>query len=193
MRFAAVVPMNHTPRPNLTWRSGGLLSRSLLACLLGVLAGSLLAGSAGGQQYSLPTVPTTAPPPVGGPSLPLLSPFPVVRMSSSPSRRGARIKLLTVKVAVGTFIVTRCAGPAKRCPYKENIVQVRGPARATRTVHIRRFERSFRGGVVLRVFVASRTRTGKYTSFQIRRGGLPRRKDRCIIGADLRPVICPVR
>ena len=56
---------------------------------------------------------------------------------------------------------------------------------------MRSFERSFRAGVLLRVYVAGAGRTGKFTSFKIRSGLSPKRNDGCVAGIVLRPVACP--
>jgi hypothetical protein len=61
----------------------------------------------------------------------------------------------------------------------------------THTIHIRGFERTFRAGVVLQLYVVKAGRTGKFTSFKIRLRKTPLRRDRCVSGIVLTPVLCP--
>jgi hypothetical protein len=165
-----------------------------VACLGALLAWVLVPSGAGGQQYPLPTAPpTTPPPPPPGtaPALALLTPFPIVRIVGRSTARGAKVSLMTVRARVGTYIVSRCVGSAARCPYKQRISRVPGTKGRVRTVHVRGFERSFRAGVLLRVYVVDAGRTGKFTSFRIRSGHAPRRNDGCVADIVLRPVACP--
>ena len=127
----------------------------------------------------------------GSSSYPLLSPFPVIRVVGLTTRRGVRVALMTVRAAVGSYIVSRCTGSAARCPYRERIELVRGRIGQVRTVHVRGFERSLRAGIVLRVYVVSVGMTGKFTSFRILPRRNPVRTDRCVIGIVLRPAPCP--
>ena len=99
---------------------------------------------------------------------------------------------MTVRAATGSFIVTRCAGQSKGCPYRQRITQIPGALGRVRTHHVRAFERVFRSGVVLRVYVVQDGRTGKFTSFKIKRRHLPARTDRCLRGISLLPKRCPV-
>ncbi len=165
-----------------------MLRSFLAACILGGAIYALAAGGASGQQYELP------PPPPQPPStepLPKLTPFPKVRIRGIATRRGARIDSLTVRARVGLVIVSRCTGKPKRCPYKKRVHQVKGEEGTTRRVRIPRFERAFRAGVKLRLFVVAPGRTGKFTSFGIRRRKIPRRYDRCVRGLVLTPISCP--
>jgi hypothetical protein len=167
------------------------------ACLGALLGWALLPTGATGQQYPLPTVPppTTppAPPPpvAGSSSLPLLTPFPIVRIVGVATARGAKISVFTVRAAVGGSVVSRCVGNSSRCPYKQRVSRIPGRLGKIRTVHVRGFERSFRAGVLLRVYVVDAGRTGKFTSFKIRRNASPRRNDGCVADIVLRPVPCP--
>jgi hypothetical protein len=123
--------------------------------------------------------------------LPLMTPFPIVRVVGSTTPRGLRISRITVRAQVGARVVSRCAGIGRRCPYRERATLIRGPLGQVRAVRIRAFERSFRAGVVLRVFVVQAGRTGKFTSFRVRRGHPPTRADHCLAGIVLSPVPCP--
>ena len=162
-------------------------------------------GGAGGQQYPMPTTPptSTTPTPVAPPavlppapaqtpkSLPLLSPFPIIRIVGRTTPRGARISLLTIRGTVGNYVVSRCIGARGRCPYQQRTARIAGRRGQIRTFHVRAFERSFRAGVVLRVYVVDTGRTGKFTSFKIHSKRAPRRNDGCIADVLLKPVSCP--
>jgi hypothetical protein len=165
------------------------LLRSLLAaCLLGGVLYALTAGgAASGQQYPLPPPPPPPPPPA---TLKKLKPFPVLRIKGFSTRRGAKVTLLTVRAKVGVVIVSRCKGKAKQCPYKERVQQIKGKKGKTKTVSVNGFQRGFRAGVKLRIFVVSDGRIGKFTSYGIRRRKKPRRYDRCVRGLVLTPVLC---
>ena len=181
---------------------------ALVAVAGALLAWSIAPGGAAGQEYPLPAlppppapaptpVPTTTvvpprPPPVtASSSLPLLTPFPIIRIVGRTTPRGAKVTRLTVRAAVGSYIVSRCVGPSSRCPYKQRVARIPGRRGQVRTIHVRGFERSFRAGVLLRVYVAGAGRTGKFTSFKIRRRRSPRRNDGCVADIVLRPVRCP--
>lgn len=146
-----------------------------------LVCAALVAGTASGQE--------SPPPPT---ALPQLSPPPLVRIVGVTTKRGARISRLTARVPVGTAIVSRCiAKRKKRCPYSQKVMLIKG-AVGTRSIHIKGFERSFRAGVVLELYVVKTGHTGKFTSFTIRLHRTPRRRDRCVSGLTLTPVICPL-
>lgn len=175
---------------------GGALARLLAVACLGALLGwVLLPSGAGGQQYPLP--PPPAPPPVPPPPpasagpLALLTPFPIIRIVGRTTPRGARVSLMTVRAAVGSYVVSRCVGIRGRCPYKQRASRIAGKRGRIRTIHVRGFERAFRAGVVLRVYVVDTGRTGKFTSYKILRRHAPRRNDACVADIALRPVACP--
>ncbi len=184
-------------------RSGGRGARASSTARLApvAVAGALLAwavvpSGAGGQQYPLPTTtaapPTTTPPPLTASSpLPLLTPFPIIRIVGRTTPRGAKVSRLTVRAAVGSYVVSRCVGASRRCPYKRRVARIPGRRGRVRTIHVRGFERSFRAGVLLRVYVVGAGHTGKFTSFKIHSRRPPRRNDGCVAGVALRPVPCP--
>jgi len=152
---------------------------SFLAALLGF---GLVAGPAFGQDYPLP--------PPSGP-LPQLSPPALVRIVGVTTKRGARVTRLTVRAPVGATVVSRCISKTKKhCPYSQRIIPVTGSV-GSRTIHVKGFERTFRAGVVLRLYVVKAGRTGKFTSFTIRLRKTPLRRDRCVSGITLTPVGCP--
>lgn len=141
-------------------------------------------------EYPLPEYPL--PPPPGSPSPPsnpsplrLMTPSPIVRIAGRFTRRGARIRILSVKAPQGTAILVRC----RRRGCRRHSVQLgRGIGRAVR---FRRFERSFRAGTILEVFVSQSNTIGRVTRFQIRRGRPPKRKDLCLRPGQRRGSQCP--
>jgi hypothetical protein len=164
----------------------------------GALIAWLLAPSgAAGQQNPLPAPPpppqspAPPPPPTEGSSLPLMTPFPIVRIVARTIGRGATITRLTVRASTGSDVISRCVGPEGRCPYRQRTTRISGEGDRVRTVHVRGFERTFRAGVLLRIYVASAGRIGKFTSFKIRSNRAPRRNDGCVADIVLRPVPCP--
>jgi hypothetical protein len=106
-------------------------------------------------------------------ALPLLTPFPIIRMSGRILRSGVRVDLLSVRGPSGSRITIFCKGPGKSCPRSRTTTTTRGAKR------IRSFERRLRSGTVLRIFVTKPGFVGKYTRFTIRRAKAPLRSDAC--------------
>jgi hypothetical protein len=116
---------------------------------------------------------------------PLLSPFPIVRLSGSVSFIGTRVERLTVRSApVCSRITVRCRGEG--CPWRRS-TKVMG----RRPVRFRALERTLAAGVVLEVLVRKRDRIGKYTRFRLREGRGPARQDLCLRFEDRRGTPCP--
>ena len=127
----------------------------------------------------------------------LMSPFPVIRIAGRVSRRGARIRRLSIDAPPGSSVKIRCVG--RGCPFKSasRTVSMRTatgsailpPSRLTR---IRRVEgHTLRTRAILRVFVTRSDVIGKYTRFRIRKGKPPARQDSCLIPGNPKPVGCP--
>ncbi len=114
--------------------------------------------------------------------LQLLSPFPVVRIAGRTTRRGVRIKLLSIDAPPGSTVQVRCRG--RSCPFTSSV-------RTAKFVRVRRLERKLRAGVTVRVYVSSTTAIGKYTVFKIRKRQSPLRSDACLMPGSLRPAVCP--
>jgi PKD domain len=132
---------------------------------------------------------------VGQRSVSMMSPFPVVRIAGRVSRRGARIRRLTIDAPPGAGVRVSCAG--RSCPFKRVLKTVSSRLRAgvlpaTRLLRIRRLEgRLLRPGATLRLFVTRADSIGKYTRFKIRRGKSPARSDMCLVPGSGRPLVCP--
>ena len=121
-----------------------------------------------------------------GTSLPLMNPFPVVRLAGSLTRLGARVRVLSVLAPRGSRIVVQCR--SRKCPHRRASTRARSSDRAVR---IRRFQRKLQAGVVLEVIVTREGQIGKHTRFRIRRGRSPKRSDGCVLPGTTRRIDCP--
>jgi hypothetical protein len=122
----------------------------------------------------------------------LMSPFPVVRITGKVTRRGARIKRLTVRAPYGSTVAVRCHG--RGCPFKNSTrTLARGSAKGvSTTIRIRKLEqRLLRGGSSVKVFVSRQGEIGKYTRFTIRKRKPPVRNDLCLPPGSSAPAQCP--
>lgn len=137
------------------------------------------------QSYYLPpTRPTPAAPTPVGP-LRQMTPFPIVRIVGAATRRGARIRVLSVRAPAGTTILVRCR--RQRCSRRSRA----GGRGMSRPVRFRRFERSLRAGTILEVFVGRPDAIGKFTRFRIRRSRRPSRTDLCLFPGARTGSACP--
>jgi hypothetical protein len=142
-----------------------------------------------------PGVPGTS---VGQRALPLLSPFPIVRIAGRVSRRGARIRRLTVNAPPGTAVKVRCAG--RGCPFKRVLRTVSSRVKAgrvlppSRILRVRRLEGELlRPRTTLRLFVTRAGAVGKFTRFRILKAKPPSRTDKCLVPGSGAPIPCPAR
>jgi hypothetical protein len=126
---------------------------------------------------------------VSGPPLTLMQPFPIVRITSTGTRAGVKLRLLSVLASVGAHITVQCRG--RGCPVRSqsHVAAAGRPHRGF--VEFRRFERSLAAGVILEIRVTKAGEVGKYTRFAVRRGKLPVRFDACLAGTANKPVMCP--
>jgi hypothetical protein len=127
-------------------------------------------------------------------SLPLMQPFPVVRIASTGTPSGVKLRQLSVLASPGTQITVQCKGHA--CPVRVQVVKVQSHVakagkRLSPFVEFRRFERSLAAGVTLEIRISKAGVMGKYTRFVVRRGKLPLRFDACLAGVGIKPVGCP--
>jgi hypothetical protein len=127
--------------------------------------------------------------PVTGPVLPLMRPFPIVRIVASYSASAVRLKVLSVQASGGARISVSCKGHG--CPLKSQTRVAAAGKVGKAPVAFRRFERSLRAGVVLEIRVSKPGQIGKYTRFTIRHGRLPARVDSCLGPASSKPIVCP--
>jgi hypothetical protein len=119
--------------------------------------------------------------------LELLASFTVVRLAGKVTRRGTRIRELSVNAPGGSRIEVRCRG--RGCPFRRI---GKTAARMSRLVSVRRLRgRLLRPRAVVQVWVTKPEALGKYTRFRIRRGKPPSRADRCALTGLRRPLRCP--
>ena len=117
------------------------------------------------------------PPPPHGPNV--MNPFPVVRIAGTLTRSGATIRVLSARAPGGSLAAARCRG--RNCPTIEARSTVRAcSARTSGRVRFWMLQRTYRAGVVLRVYVTAPGKWGKFTRFEIRKGLAPKRRDMCI-------------
>jgi PKD repeat protein len=129
----------------------------------------------------------------------LISPFPVVRLSGTITRKGTRLRRLAVSLPGGALLTVRCHG--RGCPFarqtrKASLTRRAGPisarAYAARLLRVRRLERRLlRVGATLRLYITKPGEVGKYTRFKIRRSKPPTRLDRCLMPLATTPARCP--
>jgi hypothetical protein len=136
----------------------------------------------------------TASVPVSPLSLTLMQPFPIVRFAGSVTSYGAKLKLLTVQAPVGARVQVRCVARGCRTKSESRIAAASKKSKAVSgavTLSFARFERALRAGLTLQIRVTMNGQIGKFTSFAVRRGKLPVRKDQCVLTTISKPFPCP--
>ncbi len=134
---------------------------------------------------------------VTAPPLVLMQPFPVVRIVGTDTSFGVQLSLLTVQAPVGARITVTCQG--RGCPERSASVlavlsskkgkkKKQGPVAV---VAFRRFQRSLRAGITLKIRVYKQGEIGKYTTLKVHRGKLPTRTDTCLNPSGSHPMVCP--
>ena len=116
--------------------------------------------------------------------IPLLSPFPIVRVAGSVTAGSVRIRRLIVRAPVCSRVTVRCRGES--CPFRRS-TRVMG----RRAMRFRALERVLAPGTVLEVLVRKRDRIGKYTRLRLREGRPPARQDLCLRFDANRGTRCP--
>ena len=97
--------------------------------------------------------------------------------------RGALVRLFRVTAPRGVTVLVRCRG--RHCPFSRFRAVLAG-----RSLRVHRLERLLVGGTRLRIWVLVPGHTGKYTTFRIRRGRVPARRDACLPAGSTRPAPC---
>jgi hypothetical protein len=119
--------------------------------------------------------------------LELMASFPVVRLAGRITRRGTRIRELSVNAPDGARVEVACRG--RGCPFRR---LGKTAARSSRLLSFRRLRgRLLRPRAVIQVWITRPEALGKYTRFRIRRGRPPSRADRCAVAGVRRPIRCP--
>jgi hypothetical protein len=139
--------------------------------------------AAGLSSVAAETIAVTARP------LIVMQPFPIVRIAGSATASGVKVRLLSVQAPGRARIQVRCRGHG--CPVRsQSRIAAAGRVGAT-PIEFPRFERSLPAGVRLEIRVSKPGEVGKYTSFVIRRGKLPKRRDSCLDPGGVKPIPCP--
>jgi hypothetical protein len=139
--------------------------------------------ASGLSSVAAAAITVTSPPPT------LMQPFPIVRIASTDTASGVKLRLLRVQAPAGARIAVACKGHG--CPVKsQSRVAAAGKA-GVASVEFRRFQRSLRAGVTLEIRVSKAGEIGKYTRFLVRRGKLPVRVDTCLSPVGVNPMACP--
>jgi hypothetical protein len=118
----------------------------------------------------------------------MLSPFPIIRIRGRADAKAVRVDLLSVQAPRGSEISARCRGAS--CPRR---VIATTATSSSRPVLLRGLERRYGYGVELVIRVTKSGRIGKYTSFRMRRGKAPLRRDLCLRPGTSRPSRCPTQ
>jgi PKD domain len=127
--------------------------------------------------------------PVLAPVIPLMQPFPVVRIASTDTASGIRLRVLRVLAPAGARIGVECKG--RGCPARSASRIATAGKVGVAPVEFRGFEHSLRAGVVLEIRISKAGEIGKFTSFQVRRRRLPLRVDACLGPTGAKPIGCP--
>jgi hypothetical protein len=129
--------------------------------------------------------------PVSGAAPRLMRPFPIVRIVTTRTARGLRLKLLAVQAPTGSRMSVRCGG--RGCPAKSQSRIAAAGRSGLASVTFRRFERILPTGMTLEVRVFNAGQIGKYTRLSIRRGARAKRDDKCLAPDGIKPIACPTR
>jgi hypothetical protein len=132
--------------------------------------------------------------PVSPSPLTLMQPFPIVRFAGSVTSYGAKLKLLTVQAPIGAGVHVTCVGRGCKTKPESRIAVSSTKSKAVSgavTLSFARFERALRAGVTLQIRVTMSGQIGKFTSFAVRRGKVPLRKDECVVTITSKPFPCP--
>jgi PKD repeat protein len=119
----------------------------------------------------------------------LMRPFPIVRIASTDTHSGIRLRILKVQAPGGTHISVTCRG--RGCPAKSQKMVAAAASGGLASYTFHKFERGLRAGIVLEVRISSGNQIGKYTRLTVRRGKLPQRVDLCLTPGGSKAITCP--
>ena len=132
---------------------------------------------------------------VSSSQLPLMQPFPIVRIAGNQSSSGVAISLLTVRAPIGARVSLACRGRGRGCSRRfvsrTAIASKRNRGASSVLITFLRPERRLRPGAVLEIRVSKAGQVGKFTRFAIHRRKLPTREDACISSTNPRAIACP--
>jgi hypothetical protein len=126
---------------------------------------------------------------VSPPALSMMQPFPIVRITSTASSAGVKLRLLSVSGARGARITVLCKGHG--CPVKAQSQLAAVSHSRSAFVEFRRFERTLKVGLTLEIRVSKAGVVGKYTRLLVQPHRRLRRSDACLNGLLTHPITCP--
>ncbi len=126
---------------------------------------------------------------VGPARLPLIQPFPSVRITATPTASGILLRKLSVRAPAGVRVTVRCAG--RGCPLRSLSKIATVGKTGLAPVEFKRLQRLLRAGVIIQVSAVEPGMIGKYTRLSIRRHKLPLRTDACLGPTGGKPFACP--
>jgi hypothetical protein len=126
--------------------------------------------------------------PVRPPEAALMQPFPLVRIITTRTRSGVRLRLLSILASPGARIIVTCKGHG--CPIKKQSKVASARKVGLASVSFARFERVLPSGITLEIRVYKPGNVGKYTRLSIRRGRV-RRVDGCLAPDGVQAIACP--
>jgi hypothetical protein len=121
--------------------------------------------------------------------IPLMQPFPIVRIAGSDSASGARLTLVSIQAPAGVTITVSCRG--RGCPRHGEKRTVPGRSGKSTVVTLKRFQRRLLAGAVLQIRITHAGEIGKYTRLTILRRRVPTRSDACVGPSSPAPIACP--
>jgi plastocyanin len=116
----------------------------------------------------------------------LLQPFPIVRLTTRSTRRGAQVLRLGVQAPPGSRVAIHCQG--RSCGARDQVRLIRTSSQRLRFPAL---QRRMRAGVVLEIRITAPGKIGKYTRFRLRRAKPPSRIDGCLAPGQATPTPCP--
>jgi hypothetical protein len=118
----------------------------------------------------------------------LMQPFPLVRIVSTRTSSGVKLRLLSILASSGARVTIVCKGHG--CPVKRESRTASAPKVGLAAVSFARFQRLLRTGTTLEIRVYLPGEIGKYTRLSVRRSGLSR-VDECLAPDGVKPMPCP--
>ncbi len=124
-------------------------------------------------------------------SLPLMRPFPAVRIVTTRSGGQLHLKLLIVEAPAAATVTVACKGTG--CPVRmlsRAVTRPKGKSTGLPVLTFPRLQRVLPAGVALEIRVTQPGRIGKYTRFAVRKGRLPLRSDACVRSTEPKAIPC---
>ena len=119
----------------------------------------------------------------------LMQPFPLVRIVTTRTGSGLKLRLLSILAAPGAHITITCKG--HHCPVKKQSKVAAAGKVGLASVSFHRFEQVLPSGTTLEIRVFKPGEIGKYTSLSVHRGAVLKRVDSCLAPDGTKPMPCP--